>query len=81
MKTYSVSEAREHFADLLSSVERGEEVAITRHGTLIATITHPSASKTGLSSVPAPGFLKTRGWSLEMTEDFDDIPEGFGDYV
>lgn len=79
MKTYTVSEAREHLAEILSSVERGEEVSITKHGRPIARITHPPFF-TERGEVPPPGFLKAQGWSVEIAPDFDEIPEGFEDY-
>ncbi|MFZ0705809.1 MAG: type II toxin-antitoxin system prevent-host-death family antitoxin [Candidatus Korobacteraceae bacterium] len=80
MKTYTVSEARERLADILNSVERGEEVSITKHGRPIARITHPPVASDSVA-VPPPGFLKAQGWSVEITADFDAIPEGFEDYV
>ena len=80
MKTYTVSEAREHLADILNSVERGEDVAITKHGTPVAKITKPPVSKKS-AVLPPPGFLKAQGWTVEMADDFDAIPEGFKDYV
>jgi prevent-host-death family protein len=80
MKTYTVSEARQHFAEILNSVEQGEDVAITKHGKPIARITHLPAAKKAIE-IPPPGFLKDRGWTLHRTEDFDAVPEGFEDYV
>jgi len=78
IKTYTASEAREHFAEILDAVEQGEDVAITKHGTPVATITGSRKAKS--ASVPPPGFLKAAGWKLKMTDDFDAIPEGFEDY-
>lgn len=80
MKTYTVSEARQHFAEILSTVEQGEDVAITKHGTKVATITRPRVSKRQ-PAIPPPGFLEAEGWTVEMADDFDAIPEGFEDYV
>jgi hypothetical protein len=34
MKTYTASQARERFAEILEAVEQGEEVAITKHAEL-----------------------------------------------
>lgn len=79
MKTYTVSEARERFAEILNSVERGEEVLITKHGRPIAKITHQPVTAER-AAVPPPGFLKAQGWSAEIAPDFDAIPEGFEDY-
>jgi len=39
IKTVGVSEARTHLSRLLERVERGEEIAITRHGRAVARLT------------------------------------------
>ena len=39
MRTVSVVEAKAHLSALLAEVERGNEVAITRHGRVIARLT------------------------------------------
>lgn len=39
MRTVQASEAKTHFLKLLDDVERGESIAITRHGKEIAVIT------------------------------------------
>jgi prevent-host-death family protein len=80
MKTYSVSQARENFADILDAVERGEDVTITKHGATVATITRPAKAKKS-AALPPPGFLHAQGWSVTMADDFDAIPEGFEDYI
>jgi prevent-host-death family protein len=46
----TASEARERFAEVLSLVEAGETIEITRHGEVIARIYH--ADKPVSSSVP-----------------------------
>ncbi len=38
MRNVSVREAREHISQLLASVERGEEVVISRHGKPVARL-------------------------------------------
>ena len=76
MKTYAAAQARERFAEILDAVEQGEEVVITKHGTTIATMKAPHRAK-----IPPPGFLKAEGWTIEMTDDFDAIPEGFEEYI
>ncbi|MBL8492103.1 MAG: type II toxin-antitoxin system prevent-host-death family antitoxin [Rhodocyclaceae bacterium] len=38
MRNIPVVEAKAHFSALLADVERGEEVAITRHGRVIARL-------------------------------------------
>ena len=78
-KTYTASEAREHFAEILDAVEHGEEVLITKHGTAVAQLT--GAAKAGKVQIPPPGFLAAEGWTIAFANDFDAIPEGFEDYV
>lgn len=80
MKTYSVSEARKHFATIIDAVERGEEVVITKHGEAVVTMARPAASGKR-HKLPPPGFLKDSGWTVEVGKDFDEIPAGFEDYV
>lgn len=80
MKSYTVSQAREHFAEILNSVEQGEDVVITKHGKHVASITRPCRSKSR-SALPPPGFLKAQGWTVKITDNFDAIPRGFEDYV
>ena len=79
IKTYSVSEARQHWAEIIDAVERGEEVDITKFGILVAIVT--SSCKKRQKASPPPGFMEAEGWRIEMAEDFDAIPEGFEDYV
>jgi prevent-host-death family protein len=38
LRAFAASEAKTHFAELLDAVERGETVAITRHGRVIARL-------------------------------------------
>jgi prevent-host-death family protein len=38
MKNISVVEAKAHFSALLAEVEAGEEVAVTRHGRVVARL-------------------------------------------
>jgi len=80
MKTYSVSEARKHFAAIVDAVEQGEEIVITKHGAPVVTMARPAAPRKP-HLLPPPGFLKASGWTLEMGKDFDEIPAGFEDYV
>ena len=43
MSSMSVSDARAALPEILSRVEGGEEVTITRHGRPVAVVVHPSA--------------------------------------
>jgi prevent-host-death family protein len=38
MRTIPIVEAKSHFSALLSEVEAGEEIAITKHGRIVARI-------------------------------------------
>lgn len=71
-KTYSVSEARKHWAEILAAVEQGEEVAITKYGDTVASIT--PARKPKKRTAPPPGFMLAEGWKIEIADDFDSIP-------
>jgi antitoxin (DNA-binding transcriptional repressor) of toxin-antitoxin stability system len=80
-KTYSASEAREHWAEVLEAVEQGQQVMITKYGEPVAAISHPPGGQKPGAAVPPPGYLAAEGWTIEIAEDFDAIPEGFEDYV
>ena len=45
MKTASVRDLRNHFADVAKWIENGEQVAITRKGALFATLAPPTTKK------------------------------------
>ena len=45
MRTIQATEAKAHLAELLRTVERGESVAITRHGEAIAHVIPARAGK------------------------------------
>jgi prevent-host-death family protein len=75
MKQYTASEAREHFAEILNQVEQGQSITITKHGEPVATIQRAA------HRVAPPGWGKQAGWSYKIASDFDDLPEGFEEYV
>lgn len=75
MKEYTASQAREHFAEILDEVEQGRSIGITKHGAPVATIQRVD------SQVAAPGWAKLEGWSCKIAPGFDEIPEGFEEYV
>jgi len=45
MRAVSVAEAKAHLSELLSTVEAGEEIIITRHGRAIARVSPPEKPK------------------------------------
>lgn len=75
MKQYTASQAREHFAEILDQVEQGQKIGITKHGAPVATIQRAD------SRVAAPGWAKRDGWSRKIAAGFDEIPEGFEEYI
>jgi prevent-host-death family protein len=79
-RTVTASEARAHFATLLDAVAQGEEVTITKHGEVVATLT-PAHEAVKKHVIPPPGFLQAQGWTVAIAPDFDEVPEGFEDYV
>jgi len=81
IKTYTASQAREHFAEILDAVEQGEEVAITKYGTVVAAVKPSRGEKKKTHVIPPPGFLKVEGWAVKIAPDFDKIPQGFEDYL
>jgi prevent-host-death family protein len=76
MKQYTASEARERFSEILSYVESGEKVEITKHGEPVAEITRRERKK-----IPEPGWGLKDGWSVEIADHFDAVPEGFEEYI
>ncbi len=70
----SVREARAQFSTALAAAERGERVAITKHGRVVAELGPPSERK-GVDWAALDRFGKERGWDkmeIEWPEEFDD---------
>lgn len=76
MKQYTASEARERFSEILRYVESGEKVQITKHGEPVAEMTRRERKK-----IPAPGWGSKEGWSVEIADNFNALPEGFEEYI
>ncbi len=66
-------EAKTHFSKLLDKMLAGEEVIITRSGEPLAKLVPVQRKK-------KPNFGWARG-TFTIPEDFDEIPEGFEDYI
>ena len=76
MQTITVEEAQGHLAEIIDKLPPGEEVVITRDDKPVATI------KATLAPEPTPRMFGTlKGTILYIAPDFDDIPEGFEDYL
>ena len=66
-------EAKTHLSKLLDKVLAGEEVVITRSGEPLVKLVPVQRKK-------KPNFGFARG-QVEIADDFDEIPEGFEDYI
>lgn len=77
MQTIAIEQAPDSLAELVETLPADQEVVLTRSGAPVAAIR--------LISPPAPraprrlGTLK--GSILSIAPDFDDIPEGFEEYL
>jgi prevent-host-death family protein len=73
MKGISIHDAKTNFSRLIARAEAGEEIIVRRGATPVAKIVgyrEPVAPR-------VPGALRGR---ISVADDFDDIPEEFGDY-
>lgn len=68
MRTVQIKEAETSFSVLLNAVEAGEEVAITRHGRLVARMI-PGARRSALPPSPS------RGGDSRMALDAPEVME------
>ena len=77
-KQANIHEAKTHLSRLLKQVARGREVVIARNG-------KPIARLVPFDAPPAPSpqkrILGQYAGKIWMAPDFDDIPEGFEEYV
>jgi prevent-host-death family protein len=70
-ETRSLGEAKAHFAECVRSVEKGEEIVLTRHGRPVARLVpYETPGRTG--SIPVAG---RRGASSEVREPLADYEE------
>lgn len=74
MDAVSIHDAKTHFSKLIARAEAGEEIIVRRGQTPVAKIVRYEAPK----QPRQPGRLKGRIW---IAPDFDEIPEGFEDYI
>ncbi len=76
MRTIAIEQADGHLAEIIDKLAPGEEVVLTRDDKQVATI------KASLPTVrEAPQFGTLKGTILYIAPDFDDIPEGFEEYL
>jgi antitoxin (DNA-binding transcriptional repressor) of toxin-antitoxin stability system len=76
MRTIPLGEAQTRLAEIIEGLSPGEEVVITRDDEPVAIL---RAVPTAGRRAPRLGTLK--GTVLYVAPDFDDIPEGFEEYV
>lgn len=76
MQSIDVHDAETQLAEIIDKLAPGEEVVLTRDDEPIATIRATPAKPR-----QAPKFGTLKGTVLYMAPDFDEIPEGFEDYL
>jgi antitoxin (DNA-binding transcriptional repressor) of toxin-antitoxin stability system len=76
MQSMSIEQADGHLAEIIDKLPPGEEIVLTRDDKPVATI---KASPPPSREPPRLGTL--RGTILSIAPDFDDIPEGFEEYL
>jgi antitoxin (DNA-binding transcriptional repressor) of toxin-antitoxin stability system len=69
MRTVPIEQAEGHLGEILDQLAPGEEIVLTRDGIPVATT----------RKLRPLGTLK--GSVLYIAPDFDDIPEGFEEYL
>ncbi len=76
MQMIAVEEAQSRLAEIIEKLAPGEEVILTCDDKPVATIraTQPTSRE-------PPRFGTLKGTILYMAPDFDDIPEGFEEYL
>ena len=76
MQTITLEEAEGHLAEIIEKLPPGEEIVLTRDDKPVATLR-------ANTEVPKkePKFGTMKGSILYIAPDFDDIPEGFEEYV
>jgi len=77
MQTITLEEAQSHLAEIIEQLSPGEEIILTRDKKPVATIRVPLPEPT--REPPRLGTMK--GSILYIAPDFDDIPEGFEEYL
>lgn len=72
----ALAQAKDHLADLLAKAAEGEDVVIVRDDgsafTVVPTKSPPPRKR---------GFVGSLEGKIWIADDFDEIPEGFEDYM
>lgn len=75
MQTIPLDDADGHLAEIVDKLTPGDEVVFTRNDVPVATL----RAMPPIQDPPRFGTLK--GTIVKIAADFDDIPEGFEDYL
>lgn len=76
MHSITLDEAQNHLGEIIKQLTPGEEVVLTRDNKPVATL-----RSTAPASHDPPRFGTLKGSILHIASNFDDIPEGFEDYL
>jgi antitoxin (DNA-binding transcriptional repressor) of toxin-antitoxin stability system len=76
MPTLNLDEVQSHLREIVSRLQPGEEVVLTDNGRPVATL-----RATPLPAREPPRLGTLHGTILHIAPDFDDIPEGFEEYL
>jgi antitoxin (DNA-binding transcriptional repressor) of toxin-antitoxin stability system len=76
LQTVPVAQAEAHLVEMVGKLSPEDEIVLTGNGRLIATIRSPR-----LTPREPPRLGTMRGTVLSVAPDFDDIPEGFEEYL
>jgi prevent-host-death family protein len=74
MKRVTAREANQHFAQVLSSVEAGEQVVVTKRGKPVAVISPYPAETSELRRAAVADFLRILNEPLIAAADFRVVP-------
>ena len=70
----SIAEAKAKFSELVKRAEGGEEIAVTRHGKVVARLVPPTTTSKKPSLL---GALRGKIW---IADDFDEPLDEFKEY-
>jgi antitoxin (DNA-binding transcriptional repressor) of toxin-antitoxin stability system len=76
LQTMSVAQAEAQLIEMVEKLSAGDEIVFTGNGKLIATIRSPQ-----LTGREPPRLGTMKGTILYLAPNFDDIPEGFEEYL
>jgi prevent-host-death family protein len=74
MSQVTIEEAATRLSELIDGTPAGEEIILTRND-------QPVAKLIPLSDRPRPRRGSGKGFILRIADDFDEIPEGFEEYM